>query len=213
MLYTHNWWHLALYYLALGNTQKVLQLYDTHVWGGADPTSPKDQVGAIATLLRLELRGIEVGNRWQELAPYLQPRLHEHSLPFQDLHYIYALSRAGYSEWVTEMLESVQAYATALKPPSQQIWVNTVLPTAKGIVAHAIGDWSTAIAQLQPALLQLQSIGGSHTQRNLFKQIYQDALLQAEQPLKHYGVAHIASPIHRRLTTEYSRLRFAKRAS
>jgi hypothetical protein len=35
MLYTHNWWHVALYYFSLGNFERVLDLYDTQIWGHA----------------------------------------------------------------------------------------------------------------------------------------------------------------------------------
>ena len=49
---------------------------------------------AIATRLRLELHGAEVGDRWQAIADQLQPRVGEHFLPFQNLHYVYALARS-----------------------------------------------------------------------------------------------------------------------
>ncbi len=178
MLYTHNWWHVALYYLALGNVEKVLAIYDQHIWGRANLFSSKDQVGAIATLLRLELQGVEVGQRWNSLAPYLRSRLHEHSLPFQDLHYVYALARAGYSDWVTDLMQSWTVHAKQLSLESQQIWLQIVLPVAKGLIAHAQGNELVAIAQLQPCLANLHRVGGSRTQQKLFEQIYQHAVLQ-----------------------------------
>jgi hypothetical protein len=176
MLYTHNWWHVALYYLSKGNVEKVLRLYDTCVWGGADPTSPKDQVGAIALLLRLELLGIGVGDRWQPLCFHLQPRIHEHALPFQDLHFIYALARASRNHWVNEMLRSMQTHVRMLDAASCQTWENIVIPAAKGMIAHASKDWATAVAELKPVLPLLAAIGGSHAQRKLFAQIYSHAL-------------------------------------
>jgi hypothetical protein len=181
MLYTHNWWHVALYYLEQHDPQTVLALYDQKVWGRARKTSPKDQVGAIALLLRLELRGMDVGeDRWREICSHLLPRLHEHALPFQDLHYIYTLARAGQSHY-KEMLFSMEAHAHSLKPALRQPWDKVALPAAQGMIAHAKGDWQGAIAHLQPVLPQLWAIGGSHAQRDLFQQIYLDALLQAEQ--------------------------------
>ncbi|MBD1821770.1 tetratricopeptide repeat protein [Cyanobacteria bacterium FACHB-DQ100] len=180
MLYTHNWWHVALYYLALGNVEKVLALYDQHIWGRANSFSSKDQVGAIATLIRLELQGVEVGQRWNAIAPYLHARLHEHRLPFQDLHYVYALGRAGYTDWVNDLLHSWTSHAQRVTPESQSIWLQVVLPVAKGLIAHAQGNWTIAIAQLQPNLPKLQAVGGSRTQRKLFEQIYQHAVLQHE---------------------------------
>lgn len=173
MLYTHNWWHIALYYLANGATAKVLSVYDTHVWGRARHESPKDQVGAIALLMRLELQGIRVDeSRWRSLVPYLLPRLHEHALPFQDLHFVYALARAERFDLADEMLISLAAQCELQSSTRQTL----ALPAAKGLVAYAAGDWHRAIAYLQPVLPRLHTIGGSHAQRELFDQIYRDAV-------------------------------------
>ena len=149
LLYTHNWWHIALYYLEKEESQKVLALYDTHIWGRAEKQSSKDQVGAISLLLQLELRGVDVGDRWQELAAYLTARIHEHALPFQDLHYVYALARAGRTELVDEMVFSMQAYAREALPYIQKTWIEVAIPAARGMAAHAKGDWERAIALSQ----------------------------------------------------------------
>jgi len=176
MLYTHNWWHIALYYLAKGAYQTVLNLYDIHLWGRALKESPKDQVGAIATLIRLELQGVDVGSRWQTISHHLTPRLHEHFLAFQDLHYVYALTRAGQTDQVTEMLGSMALHAQRLNLPQCRVWAEVAIPAAHGLAAHAMGYRSEAIAHLQPVLSRLHTIGGSHTQRALFHDLYTDAL-------------------------------------
>ena len=112
-------------------------------------------MGAIALLLRLELHGIDVGDRWQKLSAYLLPRLYEHALPFQDLHYLYALARSGRSDWVTQMQLSMQKHAETVNPYQQMNWSVVAIPAARGMIAHAKGDWSTAQAELQPVLPQL----------------------------------------------------------
>ena len=175
MLYTHNYWHIALFYLAKGNIGKVLSLYDRQVWGKAQKESPKDQVGAISLLLRLELLGINVGDRWEKVSAYLLPRLHEHALPFQDLHYIYALARAGKRMLAQEMLESMEDYANNIKPTLSRAWTEIALPAAKGAISHAIGDWKTTEKLFKPILPNLYQIGGSHAQRDLFQKIYANA--------------------------------------
>ncbi|BBC26877.1 tetratricopeptide repeat protein [Pseudanabaena sp. ABRG5-3] len=175
MLYTHNWWHVALFYLADGEISKALTIYDTHIWGKAQKSSPKDQVGAISLLMRLELLGIDVGNRWQQLSFHLHDRLHEHALPFQDLHYVYALARAGQLHLVTEMLVSMNNYAQNIPVCSQKTWQDVAIPIARGAIAHAIYDWRKAVKELKPVIHRLHEVGGSNTQRKLFEQIYQDA--------------------------------------
>lgn len=179
MLFTHNWWHVALSYLALGETATVLRLYDRHVWGRAQKHTPKDQVGAIALLLRLELAGVAVGSRWRSLARPLQLRLAEQALPFQDLHYVYALARAGNIDAAHTMIEHMVSHGHSLNGPTQHLWLKLAVPAAKGLVAHAQGDWEGAIAHLRPVLPHLYRLGGSHTQQALFQAVYRHA---AEQP-------------------------------
>lgn len=181
MLYTHNWWHIALYYLEKEEFEKVLSLYDTHVWGCAGKDSSQSLIDAIQVLLRLELRGVDVGKRWQEVASHLTTRIHEHTLPFQDLHYIYALAKVGQAERVTEMLLSIQAYAKGADPSVSRIWHEVAVPAARGMAAHAQGKWERAISELGSILPRLYTIGGSHAQRDLFEQIYLDAWLRAQQ--------------------------------
>lgn len=180
MLYTHNWWHIALYYIERGEYQKVLHLYNTHIWGRARKDSPKDQVGAISLLLRLELCGVDVSEYWYSLAIYLLPRLHEHALPFQDLHYIYALARAGYADWANEMRLSMHQHALSLPSYTRRQWLEVAIPLARGLVSYANGEYLNTVINLKPVLQRLHEIGGSHAQRQLFKQVYQDAICKLE---------------------------------
>ncbi|MBD2534857.1 tetratricopeptide repeat protein [Nostoc flagelliforme FACHB-838] len=188
MLYSHNWWHIALYYLEQENYQKVVSLYDTQIWERANKQSPKDQVGAISLLLRLELRGVNVGNRWQSIIPYLYSRIDEHALAFQDLHYVYALAKAGHTGWVNQMLQSMQYHAIRINPFLQKSWLEVAIPAARGMVAYAKGDFNTAVTELKLVLPRLHEIGGSHAQRVLFKQIYHDAVLWTQKQSWVYGI-------------------------
>lgn len=179
--YSHMWWHTSLYHLDAEDISKVLEIYDTRIWGRARKDFARDQINAISMLLRLELRGVDVGDRWIDIASYLHPRLHEHVIPFLDLQYIYALVRGGQDEWASEMLLSMQDDAEKALPYVRKTWAEVALPAARGMVAHAKGDWQTAIAQLGPVLPQLYLTGGSHAQRDLFEQVYLDALLHAQE--------------------------------
>jgi len=50
--------------------QKVLELYDTYVWGPLRKSLQRPS-WTISLLLRLELRGVDVDDRWEELGlPY-----------------------------------------------------------------------------------------------------------------------------------------------
>lgn len=150
MLYTHNWWHVALFYLAEANWLQTLSIYDRHLWGRAQKHAPKDQVGAISLLLRLKLKGVGVGDRWQQLLPHLLPRLHEHALPFQDLHFIYALAQTEQVALAHEMLVSMYAHAQTLESSSRRTWVEVAIPAAQGMIAHATGHWQGRSSTFAP---------------------------------------------------------------
>lgn len=180
MLYTHNWWHVALFYLKQDAVAEVLALYENCIWGRARQHSPKDQIGAISLLLRLELRGVNVERQWAELAFLLQSRIHEHTLPFQDLHYIYALARSNQPK-AYEMLVSMVAYAHRLDVLQRRRWLEIAIPAARAMIAHASGNWQEVINLFKPILPSLWQLGGSHAQLYLFKQVYFHALQQSEQ--------------------------------
>jgi hypothetical protein len=171
---THNWWHQALFALALDEHTEVLRLYDGHVWGVAKDYS-QDQVNAVSLLARLELAGVDVGERWHDVANYLAPRLQDHVLPFLDVQYLYGLARAGRPEAQT-LMRNIEAHAARAPAHSRAVWQGVAVPTARGLLAHATGDWSAAARHLALALPNLEQIGGSHAQRDLFLRVHRHAL-------------------------------------
>lgn len=156
----------------------MLEIYDQHIWGDGEDESVRELINSISLLLRLELRGIDVGSRWQEIAAGLYPRLHEHAIAFLDLHYIYALVKGGQLEWANQMLESMEDYAQKALPYAQRTWQEVTLSAARGMIAHAQANWQNAIAYLEPILPEIYTVGGSHAQRDLFEQVYLDALIK-----------------------------------
>jgi len=174
---THNWWHVALFLIDLGRDAEALEIYDRQVWGVVKAYS-QDQIGAVSLLARFELADIDVGDRWQDLADHLASRLHDHVLPFLDLQYLYGLARAGRPE-ADVLLHNIEAFAPNAPASTRDAWVRVCVPAAQGLRAHARGDFQAAIEGLGLALPRLIEIGGSHAQRDLFEQVYLDALIRS----------------------------------
>ena len=183
---THNWWHLALFALELGHHEQVLRLYDEQVWG-VEKNYSQDQIGAVSLLARLELAGVDVGERWQDVAGYLRHRANDHVLPFLDLQYLYGLARAGRPE-ADAMVRSIEAYCAGAGPArsdgagrrvASEAWRRVCLPASRGLLAHARGHYARAVDELGTALPRMVEIGGSHAQRDLFEQIHLDALVRS----------------------------------
>lgn len=185
---SHNWWHLALFYISAGRTDDLLEAYDTHVWGLAKDYS-QDQVGAVSLLARMEFAGVNVGERWQDVADHIARRGADTTSPFLTLQYLYALGRTQRAEAET-LLAAIEARAQDDTQHDAQTWRDVALWAAHGIAAHAAGDHDDTVRFLGKALPQLADCGGSHAQRDLFEQIYLDALLhsgrmaQAQQVLE-----------------------------
>ncbi len=174
---THNWWHLALFLIEQDAHAAALDLYDHHVWGVCKPYS-QDQIGAVSLLARLELAGIDVGDRWADVGAYLAVRTHDQVQPFLDMQYLYGLARAGLPE-ADALMRQVEAFARHAPELTRGAWQRVAVPACRGLLAHARGEHVRAVDELGIALPRMLEIGGSHAQRDLFEQVYIDALVRS----------------------------------
>ena len=172
---SHNWWHLALFYISAGRVGDALASYDRDIWG-ISKTYSQDQVGAVSLLARMEFAGIDVGDRWADVADHIAARGADTVNPFLTLQYLFALARTGRAEGA-HLMAAVQARALA-PAHDRAAWAEVALPAAIGIMAHRAGDYPTSSRQLAQALPRMAEIGGRHAQRDFFEQIHLDALMR-----------------------------------
>lgn len=173
----HNWWHIALFLLDREDHVGALKIFDDHLWGEW-PEFCQEQIGAVSSLWRMELRGIDVGDRWGPVGEKIAERGFEHIQPFHDLHYIFGLARSGRHDVVEEFLVSMDHHASSLEGPLATIWQARCLPMARGIAAYAEGRFDKAFELMDPLIDGLKTIGGSHAQRDLFVQSWIETLLR-----------------------------------
>lgn len=170
-LYTHNWWHAALFHLGLGDTTRTLAIFDDHVWAVRKDYC-QDQLNAVSLLARLELAGVDVGDRWTQVAAQLASRTRDQINSLFDLHYVYGLARAGRDAEVLDLLAHLQRRSRPLEP---SVWREVTPVAAHGLVAHARGRYDAAAGLLRRVRSRLGGVGGSHTQRALFELVYLDS--------------------------------------
>lgn len=173
---THNWWHQALFALELDRGDEALRLYDERIWGVAKDYT-QDQINAVSLLARLELAGVDVGDRWQDLAQYLARRTSDQVLPFLDMQYLLGLASAGRPE-AGALLRNIEARA-ARAGSGDGAWRDVCLPASRGLLAWSRGDHASAMRELGQALPRMLEIGGSHAQRDLFAQVHLDAMVRS----------------------------------
>ena len=177
-MYSHNWWHLALFYISMGQHDDVLGAYDTHVWG-LEKNFAQDQIGAASLLARMELAGIDVGDRWADVADHIAQRGADTTLPFLTMQYLYALGRSD-NPMADTLISAIKQKASA-PGFDQEVWQNVALPACEGLLAYTRGDFETTVKQLGFSLPRMAEIGGSHAQRDLFEQVHLDALMQTDR--------------------------------
>ncbi len=178
-MYTHNWWHTALFHLDRGETDVSLDIYDRHLWP-IEPTFAQDQIGAVSMLTRLEMRGVDVGDRWDAVAEYLLVRVDDQIEPFLDVQYLYGLARAGRDAAADQLMANIGACASSDQEFQRADWAEVVEPMARAVLAHARGKWAEAADGLAAVKGEIYRIGGSHAQRDLFNLLLLDSLVRGE---------------------------------
>jgi tetratricopeptide (TPR) repeat protein len=172
----HVWWHQALMHLDLRQYDAALALYDHDI--RADKTDDYRDVSNAASLLsRLELDGVDVGNRWEELADLAERRATDGSLAFADLHYVLSLCGGKRDEAASRLIARM-ARAKQEMCESQRIIAHPGLRMAQGVQAFARGEYANAWINLRDARTDLQQIGGSHAQRDVFQRICIEAAIR-----------------------------------
>ncbi len=180
----HLWWHLALYRIEQGRADEALRLYDRDIRNLASPLVANqadlylDMQNAAALLWRLELMGLDVGDRWRELADKSEARIGDHVLLFTVPHFMMALAATERHAAAERMLAELRAFAAEDSGALAPIVAAVCLPACEALLAYRRGEFDRAVDRLAPARRQLWRLGGSHAQRDVFRQTLIDAALR-----------------------------------
>lgn len=178
----HNWWHLALYHLDLDQIDEVMALYDGPIYGRPS-TVLLDMIDAAALLWRLQLRGIDLGDRWQVVADAWEPHAAAGNYAFNDVHAMMAFIGAGREQAVRAVLESQER---ALHGTGDNVMFTREVggPVTRAILAFCEGDYARTVDLLRPVRNHAWRFGGSHAQRDLIDlTLIEAALLDGQRAL------------------------------
>ncbi len=173
----HLWWHLALFHLGIEDYEAAISLYDRRV--RADLSDEYlDICNAASLLWRLEEGGVEVGDRWDELADRCESRIGEHLLIFPDTHYMLALAARGRFDAGARMIKSMERFAEGAATESEVAKV-AGLALCRALPHWYRGEYEKTVDLLFPVRERISEIGGSHAQRDLFWQLLIRASIHA----------------------------------
>ena len=160
----HNYWHLALFQLGLGDTDAVLRLYDGPIYGERSNLA-FDMADAAALLWRLHLQGVDAGARWAELAD-VYAREPRGQSAFDDVHAMMAYVGAGRDAEAAATLAAMTA-ATQGPGDNAQVTADVGLPIGQAIQAFGAGDFARTADLLRDVRSHAARFGGSHAQRDV----------------------------------------------
>jgi len=161
----HNRWHLGLYYVEQCQFDRALAVHDTYM-----TVTPKsvlmDAHDSTAMLWRLQLDGIDTGDRWEATAKLYEPVVDQAYLCFTDMHAMFAFMATGREAHARALLDALEANLDG--PTSSSVVIKAAgLPIIQGIYAFGHGDYETAKQLLAGYRHNAHLFGGSIAQRDI----------------------------------------------
>ncbi|MEM7194066.1 MAG: tetratricopeptide repeat protein [Pseudomonadota bacterium] len=173
----HLWWHAAMFYLDMQDYEKVLEIYDQCI-SSIESTFYLDVQNTASLLMRLDIRGVDVGDRWQSLADIAETQIGDHVLAFTEMHYAMALASDHRTAGMEKHRESVRLFST-----SNGVWAADVMNRVGGTLCEAITrfiqkDYRAFVNKVLPIRYEIAQVGGSHAQRDVFEQMLLHSAIQ-----------------------------------
>jgi hypothetical protein len=154
----HNWWHVALFQVALGRAGRALAIYDAAI-APAVALSATDAADAAALLWRLELNGFDVGQRWHAVAQAFTLRPTPALWPLIDVHAALAFAAAGRARELDRLRSALAGAGLVAR--------EVALTVARGLEAFAAGEYAPSAAMLEARRSDAWRLGGSKLQREI----------------------------------------------
>ncbi len=181
----HLWWHRCLCHVERGEYEEVLEIYDAWIRNPSNPLIEAlpdfylDIQNAASILMRLELVGTPVGNRWQALSAAIETAYLDITSPFTSAHCAMTFAATGEFDKLEKMLSEIESFVTTQGTLSDAY--KTCIPVVKGIKAHRQSNHTHALELMMPLRSSLWELGGSHAQRDIIFQIMFDSARQLNQ--------------------------------
>ena len=166
----HLGWHEALFALESLDHRAALATFDDYLRAESTEITLQ-RLDAASLLWRLQLLGVDTGDRWQRLlaAWPLDAGSAGHSV-FNDTHAMLALLGAGEStraaEWVALAVDQAERRPGWNREVSRAVGA----PLMHGLLAFGAGRFDAAFDAMAPLRAGLARIGGSHAQRDVVDQ-------------------------------------------
>ena len=176
-LHCHLSWHWALFELDRGHAEQAAKIYEDSIRPGVSLSAALGTLADAASFLwRCQLWTTGPAPLpWREVRDFASRAFPKPSMAFADEHLVMVLAAAGDADGVAARVGELRLMEKEGRQPAGRVAGDV----AEAMVAYARGDWTGAIALLEPALSELVRVGGSRAQRDVFEQTLMSAYLRA----------------------------------
>ena len=178
----HLWWHKSLFFYYESKFKECLILYDNYI--NNDDFFYLDFCNSASLLIRLKLKGVDIGNRLDQLKKSADYFLHQNTLPFIDFHLIlfyfnlennnsnYFLSKEFENKYINS--DYINSYNKSLKPLINILDKNKI--DNINIISDNFIGLGGSFAQREVILLQLLNINDDL--ENNYNKIIKDNIIK-----------------------------------
>ena len=172
----HNWWHFSLFHLDLGDTARVLDIYDSRTHPETTDVAP-ELLDASSLLWRVYLREVDVGQRWKNLAGSWGSIPEGGFYAFNDLHAMMAFTATGRQVETRDLLKKIESSAAGVDT-NAMMSREVALPLCRALLAFADGDYGKCVGLIESVRPHANRFGGSNAQRDVISLTQVEAALR-----------------------------------
>jgi hypothetical protein len=176
----HNWWHLALYQLEVGNPGRALEIYDASLHNASSAGVPIEMLDASALLWRVLLDGADTGGRFGPLAEAWAPKVAGESwYAFNDVHAVMAYAGADRLDDIRALIDDRERWLEGVGGSNARMTAEIGIPASRAVLAFVENRHGDVIDELMPIRRTLNHFGGSHAQRDALQRTLLESALRS----------------------------------
>lgn len=177
----HLWWHTSLFHLDIEERNKVLEVYDAHLSSEGKAPDKYEELDAASLLWRLNLVGVDVGDRWRHLADKWEPSAQDTLYAFNDVHAMMSYVADDRRDAQHALLTANERYVETSTDANTAMTREIGMPFCFAIQDFQAENYGACVDRLLPVRYMTHRLGGSFAQRDVIGWTLLEAALRAKR--------------------------------
>jgi tetratricopeptide (TPR) repeat protein len=177
----HLWWHTSLYHLDIEQYDKVYDIFDNHLDSRRKGGNKYEELDAASLLWRINLVGLESGDRWKHLADKWEPAAQDTLYAFNDVHAMLSFVSDDRIDAQEKLLSANERYLENASDANVAMSREIGLPFCLAMRDFKAEHYGACVDRLLPVRYMTHRLGGSFAQRDIVGWTLLEAALRAKR--------------------------------